>query len=62
MRGRQLTAALWGLLSKALEAATRRAIAETGCPSPLAIVRTSSKAKVGRGDVWRLMREVVMQD
>ena len=36
-----------------------QAIAETGCPAPIAIVPTSSKAKLGRGAVWRLMRDIV---
>ena len=42
------------------EAAVRRAIQETGCPEPAAIVPTSSKSKGGRREMWQLMRRVVL--
>ena len=44
------------------EAMARKAVEETGCPEPVAIVVTSASKRVGRGDMWRLMRGVVMSD
>ena len=42
------------------EAMVRKAIDETGCPEPLGIVVTSASKRVGRGDIWRLMRRMVL--
>jgi GTP-binding protein len=49
--------------SRALEgvrAAVQRAIDETGCPEPVAVVETSGKSKTGRHEMWRLLRPVVL--
>ena len=46
---------------KKVTAAVRKAIAEVGCPEPVAIVQTSSRSKGGRADMWRLMRGVVTE-
>lgn len=42
--------------------AVERAVRETGCPSPVAIVATSAKSKAGRHDMWRLLRRVLLPD
>ena len=39
-----------------------KAIEETGCPTPAAIVVTSASRKIGRVDMWRMFRRIMITD
>merc|ERR1711972_217380 len=56
-------------VDKTNPAATKRAksevlqaVNETGCPMPQDIVMTSASQKVGRGDMWRMLKPLVLND
>ena len=43
------------------EAMVRVALGETGCPRPHGIVVTSASKKVGRAEMWRMLRGMVLR-
>jgi len=46
-------------VTKRVRHAVERAVEETGCPEPVAVVPTSAKSKAGRHAMWRLLLETL---
>jgi len=51
-----------GKVDRKVEEATRRAVLETGCLLDSAPVKTSAKSKLGRHDMWRMLRPVMLPE
>ena len=50
------------MLKKKEAEMVEKAIEETGCPTPAAIVVTSASRKIGRVDMWRMFRRIMITD